>query len=258
LSRSVTCIRSGGKAADAFLEAHLPEGTVRGALGMLLERDVELTPAEAFREWTRGCRYELWGNAAIPDAVRVAGKEYYLAEREDQPARIGQYLAGAINHLRGNELPLPWADLAGVLYPLILLRAGRVEEFLAEMDARPRPPSTAGAWSQLDAIAELLTSRELPAPVTAAGRGLAGISPRDDDRLLDAALSGGVAEFINAAKSCWLSAWLGWRWAVRTGLARADSEALYDLARQGIGKIPYPDPRLRDEIEAGNPGAWNG
>jgi hypothetical protein len=197
--------------------------------------------------------------ADVPDLLKNAWRQYLLAE-QFEPASAKDFLADAADHIHvaHDSMALPWSDIGQLLLPLCYLRLCLIRSFLVEVRTRPSPRYGDLAWRQLHEIADNLMGHVRSEPSATDSLGIAAISPRRDDQALERALASGPAEWLSAARGCWIGAWLGWRWSHFAGRRADEKEQFYDALLNQAVLIPQSLDRdeIMSEIESKTPGVW--
>jgi len=190
---------------------------------------------------------------SVPDGLTHGWRCYVdaAANTANQEARLLQANNFLQNAARGNP---PWSLVARRLSAWTLLRAGAIAEFVGSITNMPASPACIALDEDLQAIIDILAMRPHKNENTPFG-GM-DLSPRTDDRLLHAALGGGVKHWVDATPSGWLASWLGWRWSI---IMNVDDEhqAAFKLATNAqLDAVPLRASALINrEIQTGAPSA---
>jgi hypothetical protein len=200
-------------------------------------------------------------STAVPAPVARAGRLYSRALAFPVNEAHG-YILEASHLLNATlcaaDLDPSWRDCSLLLRSLCLLRLGEISYAVGNVLLHAPREQFRLAWAEIQAIRGLLLHEPVPTQPSPGESLIARISPRRDDQLLARALRGGFGEWRQAGASCWLGAWLGWRWSIVMGRPIGERDAMHDLALRLANAIPstLDGDLIRRELDDGDLQEW--
>lgn len=190
-----------------------------------------------------------------------AARRYAKAENYATPNVRVQLVESAQRFMAARLEPAPWSDVASLLGAVAVLRLCKIRQFISLTDTLTDIRYGKGALCQLQAIVRNLREKQINPLRPDVMPDLDTMSPRTDDAALSLAVlrdGQNVIAWAQAARTCWIGAWLGWRVASIAVDARLDAEWFRHAVQDFRGMIPATDDkdRLLAEVQENNPGAW--